>query len=56
VRELGGEEIQAQARALYSYVRRGGTTVLWLNSKQFAEDDRQEIVRAYRALIAGSEA
>jgi hypothetical protein len=47
VRELSGEEIQAQARALYSYVQRGGCEALWLRSKHFTREDEAAVRQAY---------
>ena len=47
MRELRYEEIQAQARALYVYVQRGGNERLWLRSENFTEDDEREIRAAF---------
>lgn len=51
MRELNYEEVQAQAKALWGYVQRGGNAVKWLRSKAFTTEDQGAICAAYTALL-----
>lgn len=45
--ELSEQQVREQVEALEDYASRGGAVSRWLDSKDFAPEDRRRILAAY---------